>query len=115
MAPLLFPVAAAFVLFGMAIAALIVALFSLVQRLAPAELQGRTYAAASTLINTPQAMSIALGAALITAAGYRTLLVAMSAVMGSAALYLLSHREQRHRAPRVVPALNPPAPSHRAW
>ncbi|MGH8979835.1 MAG: MFS transporter [Acidimicrobiales bacterium] len=108
-APLLAPVVVAFVLFGMAIPWLVVALISLAQRLTPSELQGRVYSAVTTLITTPQTISIALGAGLIAVTGYRTLLVAMSAVMGLAALYLLTRREQR----RVLcdPAAKVPEPA----
>ncbi len=89
--PALLPsVIAGFVVFGAAIPWLVVALITLAQRLTPSELQGRTFAAVDTLITVPQTMSIALGAALIGVAGYRTLLVAMAVVMGAAAAYVLT-------------------------
>jgi hypothetical protein len=69
------------------------------QRLTPTQLQGRVYAAVEFLITTPQTISIALGAALITVAGYRSLLLAMAVVITLAAVYLLSRPEQRP-APR---------------
>ena len=53
------------------------------------------YAAIELLITTPQTISIALGAALITITGYRTLLLAMAVVIALAAAYLLSRPEQR--------------------
>lgn len=103
MPPLLAPVVAGFVLFGVAIPWLVVALISLAQRLTPSELQGRVYSAVDSLITTPQTVSIAVGAGLIALTGYRTLLVAMSAVMGLAAAYLLTRPELRHQ--RVSPSV----------
>lgn len=88
-------VSAGLVLFGMAIPWLVVAAINLTQRLTPGELQGRAYSAVETLITTPQTISIALGAALITITGYSTLLLAMAMVMGLAAAYLLSRPHQR--------------------
>jgi MFS family permease len=103
MPPLLAPVVTGFVLFGLAIPWLVVALISLMQRLTPAALQGRTYSAVDTLITAPQTMSIALGAGLIAVTGYRVLLTAMAVVMVLAAGYLLTRPEQRE--PRsAVPA-----------
>jgi MFS family permease len=97
--PLLAPVVTGFILFGLAIPWVVVALISLVQRLTPAALQGRAYSAMDALITTPQTMSIALGAGLIAVSGYRPLLVVMTAVMALSAGYLLTRPEQR-RAPR---------------
>ena len=79
----------------MAIPWLVVAVINLTQRLTPNELQGRAYSAVDTLITTPQTISIALGAALITITGYPTLLLAMTAVMVLAAIYLLSRPRRR--------------------
>jgi MFS family permease len=101
MPPLLVPVLLGFVLIGAAIPWIVVALISLSQRLTPPELQGRTYAAVDTLITVPQTASIAVGAALIGATGYRPLLVAIAAVMTGAAVYLLTRREAATR-PRAV-------------
>ncbi|MGH3208697.1 MAG: MFS transporter [Trebonia sp.] len=98
--PLLPPVLAGDIVFGAAIPCLVVGLISLAQRVTPPELQGRVYAAAETLITTPQTISIALGAALITVAGYQTLLLTMAAVIALAACYLLTRPEQRQAARR---------------
>ena len=84
-APLLPSVLAGDIVFGVAIPWLVVGLISLTQRLTPTELQGRVYAAVEFLITTPQTISIALGAALITVAGYQTLLVAMAVIITVAA------------------------------
>lgn len=116
--PSLAPVVAGFILFGAAIPWLVVALISLTQRLTPSELQGRAYSAVETLITVPQTVSIALGAGLITLTGYRPLLMAVAALMSSAAAYLLTRPEQRrHPATEPVdapariqtPARPPPA------
>ena len=73
----------------------LVALYTLVQRRTPMELQGRVYSAFDTLIGVPQTVSIAAGAGLIALVDYR-LLLAFAAVMGViAAVYLLSRDEQR--------------------
>jgi MFS family permease len=98
--PLLPSVLVGSIIFGTAIPWLVVGLITLVQRLTPPGLQGRVYAAAETLITTPQTLSIALGAALITVAGYQTLLLAMASIMTLAAAYLLTRPEQRQARPR---------------
>jgi MFS family permease len=105
--PLLPVVLVGDVVFGAAIPWLVVGLISLTQRVTPTELQGRVYAAVEFLITTPQTMSIALGAALITVAGYQSLLVVMAVVIALAAAYLLTRPEQRGR--RTPAQLRPPA------
>jgi MFS family permease len=97
MPPSLTPVIVGFILFGMAIPWIVVALISLTQRLTATNLQGRAYSAVDTLITTPQTMSIALGAGLIAVTGYRALLMAMAGTMSIAAAYLLTRTEQRQR------------------
>ncbi len=95
MPPLLAPVAAALILFGLAIPWLVVALISLTQRLTPADLQGRVFSAVDMLITVPQTVSIALGAGLIAITGYRLLLAVMAVVMLLAAAYLITRPELR--------------------
>ena len=102
---LLAPVLAGDAVFGAAIPWLVVGLISLTQRLTPAELQGRVYAAVEFLITTPQTISVALGAALITVAGYQTLLLAMAVVIALAAVYLLTRPEQRRGSAPAQPRL----------
>jgi len=120
---LLPPVIAGSVIFGAAIPWLVVGLITLTQRRTPADLQGRVYAATETLITTPQTVSIALGAALITVTGYRTLLAAMAITIALAAGYLLTPPEQRPaarqpanhgHAPAAVPLAPASAPGQRA-
>jgi MFS family permease len=93
--PLLPSVLAGSIVFGTAIPWLVVGIITLAQRLTPPELQGRVYAAGETLITTPQTLSIALGAVLITVAGYQILLLAMASTITLAAAYLLTRPEQR--------------------
>ncbi len=101
------PVLAGYVVFGMAIPWLVVALITLVQRVTPAQLQGRAYSAVDSAITVPQTLSIALGAGLITVTGYRPLLVAMAAVMAAAGAYLLRASDPSRLAPD---ARDPAAP-----
>jgi Na+/melibiose symporter-like transporter len=114
--PLLPSVLVGAIIFGAAIPWIVIGLITLAQRLTPPELQGRVYAAAETLITTPQTISIALGAALIAVAGYQTLLLTMASTIALAAIYLLTRPEQRQAAgqpTRTSPAnhQNRPAPA----
>lgn len=86
-------------LFGTGIPWIVVALFTLLQRLTPGPLQGRTYSAIEVLVNTPQTISIALGALLVAFVDYRLLLGLEAAVVAAAGAWLLTRREQRVGAP----------------
>jgi MFS family permease len=83
-------VLAGVVLFGVGMPWIVVAAITLLQRVTPAELQGRAYSAADLLLGAPQTASIAAGAALVTAVGYRWLLGAQAATVAVAAAYLLT-------------------------
>ena len=108
--PLFLPsVLAGVVLFGVSIPWLVVGFTTLLQRLTPPGLQGRVYAAADTLVTTPQTVSIAVGAALIGVTGYRPLLAALAAVVTLAAVYLLTRPEQRSGQKRQEEPENVPA------
>jgi len=61
-----------------------------IQRYTPPRLQGRANAAATMVVITPQTLSIAAGAALISYVGYRVLLLAIIAIIGACAAYLLA-------------------------
>ena len=74
---------------GIALIWLVVALTTAAQRHTPPQLQGRVTAAWTMLILTPQTISIAIGAALISFVDYRTLLLVIMAVIGACALFLL--------------------------
>jgi MFS family permease len=90
------------VIFGASIPCVVVGLITLTQRLTPPDLQGRVYSAVETAITTPQTISIALGAGLITVAGYQTLLAAMAGTIALAAAYLLTRPELRRSARQDV-------------
>jgi MFS family permease len=87
------------ILFGVGIPVIVVALFTLLQRTTPGELQGRTYGAIEVLVGTPQTVSIALGAAAIAFVDYRVLLLVEAAVVAAAGAWLLTRREQAVTAP----------------
>ena len=92
---------------GAGIAWLIVGFATAIQVRTPARLQGRVAAAADTAVSTPQTVSIALGAALISAVDYRLLVVVESAVTALCAAYLASRREE---ATAPAPSSPPPSP-----
>lgn len=84
-----------FMLTGLGLPWLIVGYNTAAQRLTPLTLQGRVDAAASFLVGTPQAVSIAAGAGLVTVVNYRILLALSAVVFAGAGLGLISRREQR--------------------
>ena len=74
---------------GIGLVWLIVGFSTAVQVHTPPQLQGRVNAAWSMLILTPQTISIAAGAALISFVDYRLLLLAVTAVTSACAAFLL--------------------------
>jgi MFS family permease len=92
-------VLAGIVLFGLGIPWLVVALFTLLQRSTPGALQGRVYSTVELLVNTPQTISIALGAVLVALVDYRLLLLAEATVVAAAGVWLLTRPEQRVATP----------------
>ena len=79
---------------GVGISWLIVALYTAMQVRTPLRLQGRVASAAEVFISTPQTISIAAGAGLITLVDYRVLVVAEAVAVGLCAAYLLSRRKE---------------------
>ena len=77
---------------GAGIAWLIVGYITAIQMRTPLRLQGRVLSASDTLVNTPQTISIALGALLTTLIDYRILVVLMAVVTAMAGVFLLSRR-----------------------
>ena len=71
-----------------------VAAITLIQRRTRPELMGRVDAALTLASTGPQAVSIAVGAALITAVSYRLLLAAIAAMMVVCCVYWLSGQER---------------------
>jgi MFS family permease len=92
---------------GIGVSWVIVGVFTALQVRTPLRLQGRVASAADLLISTPQTVSIAAGAALITLVDYRVLVVAEAAAVLLCGLYLLS----RKRAPIPAAPIAAPAPS----
>jgi MFS family permease len=86
---------------GAGLAWIIVGYATAVQVRTPLRLQGRVLSAADTLINTPQTISIALGAVLVSVVDYRLLVVAMAIVVLACGAYLLT------RQPEPVPGQDP--------
>ena len=82
---------------GAGIAWFIVGFATAIQVRSPARLQGRVAGAAETLVGTPQTISIAVGAALVTLLDYRLLVVTSCLVTAATGAYLLSR-------PAVIPA-----------
>lgn len=104
--PRLVPVIAGFIVFGAALPWVVVGLITLAQRLTRPGLQGRVYAAMELAITTPQTVSIAAGAALITVIGYQPVLAAMAAVFAVTGAGMLITSSRRRRAGAVPDAGN---------
>lgn len=92
------------VLDGLGVVWLSVGLFTSMQRYSPPRLQGRVNAAATTLLITPQTLSIAAGAALISVLSYRLMLLVMAIVIGACALWLLARPAAAPAEAREEPA-----------
>lgn len=86
--PSLLPVLAGFAVAGAGLSWAVVAFGTAIQLRTPADLQGRVYSAADMILGTPQTLSIALGAALITVVDYRILIVAMGVVAGGCGVFM---------------------------
>jgi hypothetical protein len=97
-------------LVGAGIAWLIVGFGTAIQLRSPARLQGRVAAAADTAVSTPQTVSIALGAALISAVDYRLLVLIEFAVTALCVLYLVTRRVEREEPTAPAPSSLPPSP-----
>lgn len=94
---------AAAAVLGSGIPVMIVAYNTLLQKQTPSRLMGRVSTATEVLITTPQALSIAVGALLVTLVDYRLIFTLMSAGTAVAAVYLLTMLHGR-----LVPAAVPP-------
>jgi MFS family permease len=95
---------------GAGVAWLIVGFATAVQVRTPARLQGRVASAADTAVSTPQTISIALGAALISTVDYRLLIVIEAVVTALCAAYLATRRAAAERV-APTPSSRPPSPS----
>src|SRR6266540_1306215 len=83
-----------FAVAGFGIAWLIVGFFTAIQLRTPQRLQGRVASAADTMISTPQTVSIALGAGLVSIMDYRVLVALMAVVVAACAAYLLTRSSE---------------------
>ncbi|MBO0803628.1 MAG: MFS transporter [Nocardiopsaceae bacterium] len=90
---------------GLGVVWLSVGLFTAMQWHTPPRLQGRVNGAVNTLLNTPQTVLIAAGAALIGVVSYRLMLLVMAVVIGGCAAWLLARP-----APAPPPESAPPPP-----
>ncbi|HEY6069126.1 MAG TPA: MFS transporter [Gaiellaceae bacterium] len=77
---------------GAGIAWFIVGFATAIQLRTPLRLQGRVAGAADTLVGTPQTVSIAVGAALVTVVDYRLLVLVTCLVTAGCCAYLLTRR-----------------------
>jgi len=78
-------------LLGVGLPMVLVAELTVVQRRTSAEMQGRAISASEAIINTPFTISIAIGAAIISVAGFRIIYLACAAVFILVALWLLPY------------------------
>jgi MFS family permease len=95
------------VLDGIGVVWLSVGFFTAMQEYTSPQLQGRVNAAATALLITPQTLSIAAGAALISVVSYRLLLIVMAVIIGACAAWLLARPAA---APAGVPGAAPAVP-----
>lgn len=104
---------------GAGVAYFIVGLITAVQLRTPGRLQGRVSSAADMFINTPQTISIAVGAGLIALIDYRVLVVLESVVIAACGMYLATRTRTATAEspsdlrpspplPSASPALDPP-------
>jgi MFS family permease len=78
------------VLDGLGVVWLAVGLFTATQEHTPSRLQGRVNGVVNAALITPQTVSIAVGAALISVVSYRLLLLVIVVVIGACAAWLLA-------------------------
>ena len=97
-------VAAGFAVAGVGIAWATVGFITAVQVRTPLPLQGRAISAADALITGPQAVSIALGAALSAVVDYRLLVIVMAVVSALCGAYLLTRRTFRDQPVALLEA-----------
>ena len=80
---------AAVVVFGYTLPATFIAFTTMLQRRTPHALMGRVSAAVETVMGVPQAISLAVGALLVTILDYHVIFAIMAAFTGAAVVYLL--------------------------
>ena len=80
---------AAVVVLGYSLPLTFIAFMTMLQRRTPHALMGRVSAAVETVMGAPQAVSLALGALLVTLLDYHVIFAIMAAFTGAAVVYLL--------------------------
>ena len=80
---------AAVVVLGYSLPLTFIAFNTMLQRRTPHALMGRASAAVETVLGTPQAISLAVGALLVTLLDYHVIFAIMAAFTGAAVVYLL--------------------------
>ena len=80
---------AGMVVFGYALPLTFMAFMTMLQRRTPHALMGRASAAVETIMGAPQAVSLAVGALLVTLLDYHVIFAIMAAFTGAAVVYLL--------------------------
>ena len=95
---------------GFGIPLAIVGFNTLLQRVTPAAVMGRVGSASEAVISTPQALSIFVGAVLVSLIDYRLLFIVMALVMAVAAGYLWLGRELSRRPETKAPQSEAPQP-----
>lgn len=94
---------AAAVLLGYSLPVLLIAFTTLMQRRTPQSLIGRVSAAVEAVMGVPQAISLAVGALLVTLISYHAIFAVMAVVTGAASVYLvLALGRDVLRSPAVV-------------
>lgn len=104
--PLLF---AGVVVLGWSLPVLFVAYTTLVQRRTPQRLMGRVGTALEVVLGAPQAISLAVGAALVSLLSYHVIFALMGSMTLAGALYLLGRLGRAVLRPEPVDLAGPPA------
>jgi MFS family permease len=104
LSPLLSVVFAGVVVLGSALPVFIVALNTMLQRRTPGHLMGRVSTASDVVLGMPQALSIALGALLVSLISYRSIYWVCAAVLLLAAGYLVVALRGADTSARTVEA-----------
>jgi predicted MFS family arabinose efflux permease len=91
---------AAVVVVGYSLPLTFIAFMTMLQRRTPHELMGRASAAVETIMGAPQAISLAVGALLVTLLDYHVIFAIMAAFTGAAGVYLLVSLRGRLFRPR---------------
>jgi MFS family permease len=98
---------AAVVVFGYALPLTLIAFMTMLQRRTPHALMGRVSAAVETVMGAPQAVSLALGALLVTVLDFHIIFAIMAGFTGAAVVYLLVSLRGRLLRPES-PSAAPP-------